>query len=204
MPVCPVCDVPNPPDEARCTSCGTPLPQPSSEAETQAGTVVSSPSSGWSRPGTRQREHLFNKDSVLGNRYEILEVLGEGGMGAVYKARDREVDRVVALKVIHPELTTSREILERFKKELVLARQITHPNIVRIYDLGVAGATKFITMEFIEGQDLGKALKERRRLAPRPAAVIMLEIARALEAAHSQAVVHRDLKPQNIMLGAGG
>ncbi|HJT86694.1 MAG TPA: protein kinase [Bryobacteraceae bacterium] len=142
--------------------------------------------------------------SILAGRYEILEVLGQGGMGAVYKARDREVDRIVALKAIRPELAANREMLERFKKELVLARQITHLNIVRIYDLGVAGPMKFITMEFIEGQDLGTVLIRRGKLECREAAGIMLQVARALEAAHAQGVIHRDLKPQNVMLGAAG
>ena len=91
---------------------------------------------------------------LLGDRYEILQLLGEGGMGAVYKAADRELDRFVALKVIRPELASNPAILARFKQELLLSHQVTHRNVIRIYDLGEAQGVKFITMEFIEGRDL--------------------------------------------------
>ena len=88
---------------------------------------------------------------VLGGRYEILQLLGEGGMGAVYKASDRELDRFVALKVIRPELGSNPAILARFKQELLLAHQVTHRNVIRIYDLGEADGLRFITMEYFEG-----------------------------------------------------
>jgi len=140
--------------------------------------------------------------SLLGERYEILAMLGQGGMGAVYKARDQELDRVVALKVIRPELTTNPDILKRFKQELILARQVTHRNVIRIFDLGQADGLKFITMEFLEGQDLRVELMKRGKFSPEDAARIILQISRALEVAHGEGVVHRDLKPQNIMLDA--
>src|SRR5215469_929663 len=142
--------------------------------------------------------------TVLGERYEILAMLGQGGMGAVYKARDQELDRVVALKVIRPELTTNPDILKRFKQELILARQVTHRNVIRIFDLGQAEGLKFITMEFLEGQDLRAELMKRGKFSPEDAARIILQISRALEVAHGEGVVHRDLKPQNIMLDANG
>ena len=104
--------------------------------------------------------------AVLAGRYEIVQVLGEGGMGAVYKARDNALDRLVALKVIRPELAGNPAILQRFKQELILARQITHRNVIRIYDLGEDLGMKFITMEFVEGQDLHHILKERGKLPP--------------------------------------
>lgn len=138
--------------------------------------------------------------SVLGGRYEILQLLGQGGMGAVYKARDRELDRPVALKVIRPEFAGDPEILTRFKQELILARQVTHKNVVRIFDLGEAEGFKFITMEFVEGRDLKSILAERAKLAPEEAVAIVEQVCRALDAAHAEGVVHRDLKPQNIML----
>src|SRR5207247_2347188 len=141
---------------------------------------------------------------VLGDRYEIIKPLGEGGMGAVYKARDRELDRLVALKLIRPELARNPEILQRFKQELILARQVTHKNVIRIFDLGQSDGIKFITMEFVEGQDLRALLKERGKFPPNEAARIMLQICRALEAAHAEHVIHRDLKPQNIMLDRKG
>ena len=142
--------------------------------------------------------------TLLGERYEILAMLGQGGMGAVYKARDQELDRVVALKVIRPELTTNPDILKRFKQELILARQVTHRNVIRIFDLGQADGLKFITMEFLEGQDLRAELMKRGKFSPEDAARIILQISRALEVAHGEGVVHRDLKPQNIMLDGNG
>ena len=142
--------------------------------------------------------------SVLGNRYEILSTLGEGGMGAVYKARDRELDRLVALKVIRPELAGRPEILQRFKQELILARKVTHRNVIRIFDLGEAEGTKFITMEFIEGHDLKSVLTGDGKLPSDRAVEIIQQVCLALEAAHAEEVVHRDLKPQNIMLDQQG
>ena len=101
---------------------------------------------------------------MLAGRYEILLLLGQGGMGAVYKARDRELDRLVALKVVRPELAGHPGILRRFKQELILARQVTHRNVIRIFDLGEAEGTKFITMEYIEGQDLKAIAKPEEKV----------------------------------------
>ena len=109
---------------------------------------------------------LLQPGDVLGNRYEILQLLGEGGMGAVYRARDRELDRPVALKLIKPELASNPAILARFKQELLLARQVTHRNVVRIYDLGDAGGVKFITMEFVNGCDLRAIMREKEKFSP--------------------------------------
>lgn len=141
---------------------------------------------------------------MLGNRYELLAVLGEGGMGAVYKARDRELDRLVALKVIRPELAGRPEILQRFKQELILARKVTHRNVIRIFDLGDADGIKFITMEFIEGRDLKSLLVDKGKLDPKQAVEVVQQVCLALEAAHTEGVVHRDLKPQNIMVDNQG
>ena len=141
--------------------------------------------------------------SVLADRYEILAELGEGGMGTVYKARDRELDRIVALKVIRPELARNAEILQRFKRELILARQVTHRNVIRIFDLGVAGGTKFITMEYLEGQDL-KHLLRRQMFTTEQAVDIFCQVCRGLQAAHAESVIHRDLKPQNIRVDQQG
>jgi tetratricopeptide (TPR) repeat protein/predicted Ser/Thr protein kinase len=142
--------------------------------------------------------------TVLGERYEIIRLLGQGGMGAVYQAHDRELDRQVALKVIRGDMAANPEILRRFKQELILARQITHKNVIRIFDLGQADGFKFITMEYIEGEDLQSLLKEKKKLAPADAAKIIAQVCRALEVAHAEGVIHRDLKPQNIMLDKTG
>jgi tetratricopeptide (TPR) repeat protein len=142
--------------------------------------------------------------SLLAGRYKIDQCLGEGGMGAVYKAHDLEVERLVAIKVIRPELASDPKILQRFKQELILARQVTHRNVVRIFDLGVAGNVKFISMEFIEGRELASILEDAGKLPPKQAADIMLQVCRGLKVAHAEGVIHRDLKPQNVMIDAQG
>jgi len=147
---------------------------------------------------------LLEPGDVLGNRYEILQLLGEGGMGAVYKARDRELDRPVALKLIRPELASSPAMLARFKQELLLSRQVTHKNVIRIYDLGDADGVKFITMEFVEGKDLRALIHEKKKFSPEESIRIMQQVCEALDAAHSVGVIHRDLKPQNIMQESSG
>src|SRR5689334_5847665 len=149
--------------------------------------VASSSSSGSDAPTIDTRRppaQSLSMSKVLGGRYEILQKLGEGGMGAVYKARDHEVDRLVALKVIRPDLTANPEILHRFKQELVLARQITHKNVVRIYDLGEAEGVKFITMEYVDGEDLRTILRRSGKLAPAEAVSVMQQVCRALDACH--------------------
>src|SRR5262245_5272869 len=148
---------------------------------------------------------LIERGTLLsGGRYEILATLGQGAMGAVYKAKDRELDRWVAIKVIQPELANSPSILKRFKQELILARQITHKNVVRIFDIGETDGMKFITMEYVDGGDLKTTIMERGKMPPEEAADIIRQICHALEAAHNEGVVHRDLKPQNIMMDQTG
>ncbi len=136
---------------------------------------------------------------VLAQRYEIIEILGQGGMGAVYKATDLELSRTVALKVIRPDLARDKAIVDRFKQELLLAHQVTHRNVIRIYDLSEADGMKFITMEYVEGENLLSLIREKKKFSPEEAVEIMQQVCRALEAAHTVGVIHRDLKPQNIM-----
>jgi eukaryotic-like serine/threonine-protein kinase len=136
---------------------------------------------------------------LLAERYEIVQILGQGGMGAVYKATDRELQRTVAIKVIRPDLARDPAIVDRFKQELLLSHQVTHRNVIRIYDLGEAEGTKFITMEYVEGENLLTLIHEKKKFSPEEAVEIMQQVCRALDAAHSVGVIHRDLKPQNIM-----
>jgi eukaryotic-like serine/threonine-protein kinase len=142
---------------------------------------------------------VLNPGEVLGARYEILQLLGEGGMGAVYKAKDRELDRFVALKVIRRDLASNAAIVARFKQELLLSHQVTHKNVIRIYDLADADGVKFITMEFVEGADLRRLLMERGKFTVEEAVETIRQVCFALYAAHAVGVIHRDLKPQNIM-----
>lgn len=204
---CPACTTQNLDTAAVCAKCQTPLPFADSQTLNEAGTLdnwnVSTPLSVRVSPPNAKTEQLA-AGTLLAGRYEILQLLGAGGMGAVYKARDKELDRLVALKLIRPELARNPEMLRRFKQELILARQVTHKNVIRIFDLGEADGAKFISMDFVEGQDLHALLLQRGKFSPGDAARIMLQICRALEAAHAERVIHRDLKPQNIMLDQNG
>ncbi|HZQ96326.1 MAG TPA: serine/threonine-protein kinase, partial [Candidatus Sulfotelmatobacter sp.] len=163
-----------------------------------AGPALSSPPRPRPAP-SHGSETALPPGTLLGQRYEIVALLGEGGMGAVYEAIDRELNRPVALKVIRPELAKNKAIIDRFKQELLLAREVTHRNVIRIYDLGEADRIKFITMEFVQGEDLRTMLVREKKLAPEQAVDIIQQICRALEAAHSTGIIHRDLKPQNVM-----
>lgn len=140
----------------------------------------------------------------FGPRYQVEALLGEGGMGAVYRAYDRELDRTVALKLIRPELGSDPTITQRFRQELLLASKISHKNILRIHDLGEANGTKFISMAYVEGEDLHRLLLREGRLPLDRALAITRQLCSALEAAHAEGVVHRDLKPQNILLDKTG
>ncbi len=155
-------------------------------------------------PRIQNSPSILQSGTILGQRYEVLQILGEGGMGAVYKARDRELNRMVALKVIRPDLAGNQAIIDRFKQELLLATQVTHKNVIRIYDLSEADGVKFITMEFVEGEDLRGLMQQKGKLTPEEAVEIMQQTCRALEAAHSAGIIHRDLKPQNIMRDKSG
>jgi eukaryotic-like serine/threonine-protein kinase len=206
---CPQCHYDNPPGSIRCTKCDSDFNLASTAVTGGVGTVTSAVASGWSRPAqpasrVSGASQVLQPGAVLGGRYEILQMLGEGGMGAVYKARDREVDRLVALKIIRPELASQPEVLRRFKQELILARKVTHKNVIRIFDIGEADGIKFISMDYIEGQDLRSLLRQKSKLVPEEAVNIMVQVSQALDAAHAEGVVHRDLKPQNIMIDSQG
>src|SRR6185369_13954461 len=136
----------------------------------------------------------------FGPRYRVEKLLGQGGMGAVYKAYDQDLNRTVALKLVRPELMVHPEAMQRFKQELLLASKISHRNILRIHDLGDVAGTKFISMAFVDGSDLHHILQSQGKLTIERTLNISKQLCAALDAAHSESVVHRDMKPQNIML----
>ena len=140
----------------------------------------------------------------FGNRYEILELLGEGGMGKVYKAWDRELKKVIALKTIRGEMANNPDLVKRFKQELLLARKITHKNVIRIHDLGEAEGVRFFTMEYIPGESLKRRVERAGKIPSEEAVPLLTQMLGALEEAHSQGVIHRDLKPENMMIDPEG
>src|SRR5437588_2116315 len=191
------------PSEAATMLEGTPPPlSPITHQNPPPGQALG-PSSPVSPTGTFG-SLLLQPGTIIGNRSRLLQILGEGGMGAVYKARDIELDRVIALKVIRPELASNPEILQRFKQELILARQVTDRNVIRIFDLGEADGIKYITMEYLEGETLYQILRRHGKVPVQEAVDIMRQTLSGLQAAHREGVIHRDLKPGNIMRDASG
>jgi Flp pilus assembly protein TadD/predicted Ser/Thr protein kinase len=228
---CPRCGRSAIPGTVRCPACGTSLDGPAdllaTDAVDQSGTILI-PSHGnlaathfgttigagttfgvTTLSGDLTHGPLVGGPLQVGEafspRYHIIKVLGVGGMGAVYQAWDAELGVAVALKVIRTDSrrrSVSPDAEKRFKQELLLARQVTHKNVVRIHDLGEISGIKYITMPFIEGDDLAKILRRDGKLAVGRAMRIARQIAGGLEAAHDAGVVHRDLKPANVMINA--
>jgi serine/threonine-protein kinase len=142
---------------------------------------------------------------VFANRYEVKEVLGMGGMGIVYRAFDRELQEPVAIKTLRPEVMSGEAAaLERFKQEIRLARKIAHRNVVRTYDLGEINGTYYLTMEFVEGTSLKQLIAGRGKLPVPVTLTVGKQLCRALEVAHGEGVIHRDIKPQNMVVEPSG
>jgi serine/threonine protein kinase/tetratricopeptide (TPR) repeat protein len=214
-PTCAKCGSLVPPGAAFCSNCGTATvlppgaetigtPRPA-DAQTMSPThVPTSMDSPSPRPPVRAGDGPFQAGQQIGPRYTILKLLGTGGMGAVYQAFDHELGVAVAIKVIRPSAqsdeTAARELEIRFKRELVLARQVTHKYVVRIHDLGEIDGIKYLTMPFVEGETLAQVLRRTTTLPLDRVITIAQQIAEGLSAAHDKGVVHRDLKPENIMI----
>lgn len=141
---------------------------------------------------------------ILGNRYEIVEKVGGGGMSVVYKAKCNVLNRYVAIKVLRHELTSDPDFVEKFKQESLSAASLTHPNIVNIYDTGIEGDIYYIVMEFVKGETLKYYIKRKGKLTEQETINITRQIAEALKHAHSSKIVHRDVKPHNILLTEEG
>src|SRR4029078_5474102 len=230
--LCPHCGQATPGVAGRCSSCNGLLPAdrqvatglltpvipsaPPSDGDTDETRLVSDsvalsgeaqPSSAARQAGLSGTSGLFAPGFAFGGRYRIIRLIGAGGMGAVYKGGDEELGVAVAIKVIRPEVLadsrTSADLERRFKRELLLARQVTHKNVVRIHDLGEVEGMKYITMPFIQGSDLARILKTRGKLPVSEALPLAKQIVAGLQAAHEAGVVHRDLKPANIMVDEG-
>ena len=203
---CPACDRTSSDDDRYCPACGTAL-QPSSNMPTVAApTPEESPTRPASSPspsgssGTRLRM----PGSVLAGRYRIIERVGHGGMGEVFRAEDLRIGQMVALKFIHSSRGDGGVALQLFLSEVRLARQVAHPNVCRVYDIGEAEGSPFLSMEFVDGEDLASLLRRIRRLPADKATEIAREICAGLAAIHERGVLHRDLKPGNVMVDGRG
>jgi eukaryotic-like serine/threonine-protein kinase len=157
------------------------------------------------RPSDDSSSDQLRPGSIFAGRYEVKEVLGAGGMGVVYRAFDRELGEIVAIKTLRPDTVAGDPVaLERFKQEIRLARRITQRNVVRTYDLGEVGGVYYLTMEYVEGKSLKTLIQSRGRLPVPVTLTIGKQLCRALEVAHEQGVIHRDIKPQNIVVDPNG
>ncbi|MGA2363547.1 MAG: protein kinase [Candidatus Aminicenantales bacterium] len=188
---CPKCHSENPETKQFCADCGTQLPPPQGQPPVVTETLQ-----------TPVRE--LTTGSTFAGRYQVIEELGHGGMGRVYKVQDTDIKEKVALKLLRPEITLDKEAVERFSNELKLARKIGHRNVCRMFDLGRAEGTTFITMEFVPGEDLKSFLHRAKQLSIGTAISIAKQVCEGLEEAHRLGVVHRDLKPGNIMIDKDG
>ena len=139
-------------------------------------------------------------NKLLAGRYELIEKIGEGGMAIVYKGKDRLLNRYVAIKILRPEYTKDEEFIESFKRESQASARLSHPNIVGVYDVGKEGNIHFIVMELIEGKVLSEVIKEKGRIEYKEAISIIRQVASALSLAHKNQIIHRDIKPHNILI----
>jgi serine/threonine protein kinase len=185
---CPKCHSENPDTARFCSNCATPLPSP----EVSVTKTLETP--------TRK----LALGSIFAERYEILEDLGKGGMGEVYKVRDKKLDEEMALKVLKPEIAANKDMIVRFKNELKLARKIAHRHVCRMYDLNEEEGTPYITMEYVKGEDLKSSILKKGKLSEKLAVAVAKQVCEGLAEAHELGVVHRDLKPQNIMIDESG
>ena len=173
---CSGCGAPNADDALACSECGLPVqPQP-----------------------------VLGPGFLLAGRYQIVRVLGRGGMGTVYEARDRLLEETVAIKALRPEAAASADVAQRFRAEIKLARAVSHKNVCRIHEYGEDRGIRYISMAYVDGIDLKRVLRQRGPLPPADAFDAVIPVAHALQAIHDEGIVHRDLKTPNIMIDARG
>jgi serine/threonine protein kinase/tetratricopeptide (TPR) repeat protein len=210
---CPICQFDNPADTVFCAKCGTEIDERVSESE-ESGPSAKNSNLRIGAKGTDPKISVtrtlettpkgLGKGELFAGRFELIEELGSGGMGKVYRAFDKKIGEEVAIKLLHPEIALDERTIDRFRNEIKLARRITHKNVCRLHELHEEGKTLFITMEYVSGQDLKGLILERRALTTGQAISIAKQVAEGMAEAHDLGVVHRDLKPQNIMVDKEG
>ncbi len=188
---CPKCHFENPADTLYCGKCATPLKPPEENSVPHTETI-------------QIPIKELSTGSTFAGRYQVIEELGKGGMGKVYKAFDKKIKERVALKLLKPEIAADEKTIERFRNELKFARKISHRNICRMYDLGEEEGNNYITMEYVSGEDLKSTIRRIGQLPVAKSISIAKQICEGLAEAHRLGVVHRDLKPQNIMIDKEG
>jgi len=188
---CPKCKTENTSDSEFCKKCATPLP--SSED------ISSIPTKTLATP-----EEKLTRGTTFAGRYGVIEKLGEGGMGKIYRVEDKKINEEVALKLIRPEIASDKKTIERFSNELKFARKIAHRNVCKMYDLGEEKGTHYITMEYVPGEDLKSMNKMMGQLSPGQSIFIAKHVCEGLAEAHRLGITHRDLKSSNIMIDKHG
>src|SRR5512144_841434 len=190
---CPICGTTNPPSQRFCGSCGAALVSSNSE-------TIASPTP----PRVPTDGGRYVPGQVLAGRYRMLSLLGRGGMGEVYRADDLKLGQPVALKFLPRDIDANRGRLQRFLDEVRTARQVSHANVCRIYDAGETDGQHFLSMEYIDGEDLASLLRRIGHLPKDKAIQIARQLCAGLAASHEIGVLHRDLKPANIMIDGRG
>lgn len=189
---CPACHFENPPESLFCSKCATPLLSPEELSVAQTKTL-------------QTPVKFLASGSTFAGRYQVIEELGKGGMGRVYKAIDTEINENVAIKLLNPEISADEKTIERFRNELKAARKISHKNVCRMYHLSKdEEGTQYITMEFVPGEDLKSTIARVGQLSIGKTISIAKQVCEGLSEAHHLGVIHRDLKPQNIMVDREG
>jgi serine/threonine protein kinase/Tfp pilus assembly protein PilF len=215
--ICPECDYENPIDAIYCGQCANMIILKRPDRQPPSEHISPSPSEPDTGPPPEPAEELagltktiesptdeLTTGATFAGRYQIIEELGKGGMGRVYKALDTEIDEKVALKLIRPEIAADEKMIRRFRKELKTARQISHKHVCRMYDIGAKKGIRYITMEYVSGEDLKSSMKRMGQFTVGKAVFTAKQICEGLAEAHKLGIVHRDLKPQNIIIDEFG
>ncbi|MFW5921277.1 MAG: protein kinase domain-containing protein, partial [Polyangiales bacterium] len=183
---CPVCGRNNPPDARFCSGCGFQVLRPDEPKEDGGGAAPA------------VADPLIGR--IISDRYKIESLLGRGGMGVVYKAEHVHIGKLMAVKLLHGEMSRDKDTLKRFRREAEAASKLSHPNSVQIFDFGRSEGLMYLVMEYVEGPDLGQVLQKDGPMSFARAARICAQVCASVGEAHGQGIVHRDLKPENVMI----